>query len=110
MVAAGFSLRSTDDKSAQHKGCGYLENAIRRIRKENLMAARQERLAYYNSQRKGVSDYEVDKKSGSNGIVGPYLETQKVWIGPEVENKALEGFNGGGDFQTKSSAVLCQNR
>ena len=91
----------------EHAGLG---DTIRQIRKENLAAARQKRLAYYNSQREGVSDYGVDKNRGSNGIVGPNLETQTVVIGPEVENNVLEGVNGDGDFQVKSSAVLCQNR
>ena len=91
----------------EHAGLG---DTIRQIRKENLMAARQKRLAYYNSQREGVSNYGVDKDRVSNSVVGPNLETQKVGIGEEVENNALEGVNGDGDFQTKSSAVLCQNR
>ena len=91
----------------EHVGLG---DTIRQIRKENLAAARQKRLAYYNIHRKGVSDYGVDKDRGSNGIVNPNLETQKVGIGLKVENNTLEGFYGDGDFQTKSSAVLCQNR
>lgn len=37
------------------------------------------------------------------------MKLQKVGIGQEVENGALKGFNGDGDFQTKSSVVLCQN-
>lgn len=91
----------------EHVGLG---DTIRQIRKENLAAARQKRLAYYNIHRKGVSDYGVDKDRGSNGIVNPNLETQKVETGLKVENNTLECFYGDGDFQTKSSAVLCQNR
>ena len=91
----------------EHAGLG---NAVRQIRKENLVAARQKRLAYYNSQRKWMSEYGIDEDRGSNSIVGPNLETQKVGIGKEVENNTLEGFTEGEDFQAKSSAVLCQNR
>ena len=42
-------------------------------------------------------------------LLGINLKLQKVGIGQEVENGALKGFNGDGDFQTKSSVVLCQN-
>ena len=91
----------------EHVGLG---DTIRQTRKDNLAAARQKRLTYYNIHRKGVSDYGVYKDRGSNGIVNPNLETQKVGIGLKVENNTLEGFYGDGDFQTKSSAVLCQNR
>jgi hypothetical protein len=91
----------------EHAGLG---DTIRQVRKENLLAARQKRLAYYNSQREGVSDYGLDKDRGSNGVVGLNLDTQKIGIGQEVENNAIEGVYGNGDFRTKSSAVLCQNR
>jgi len=61
----------------EHAGLG---DAIREKRKENLLSARKQRLAYYHGQRKGVS--------------GKFLEKDKTE----------------GDFRANSEAVLCQNR
>lgn len=91
----------------EHAGLGDI---IRETRKENLLSARQQRLKYYHCQRKGVSDYRVDKDRGSNEILEPVLaaqnqENQKM-TGIEVLKEAkIEG-----DFRANSKAVLCQNR
>jgi transposase len=57
----------------EHAGLGDI---IREKRKENLLLARQNRLAYYHCQRKGVSEYRASEDRGSNQILEPVLVAQ----------------------------------
>ena len=91
----------------EHAGLGDI---IREKRKENLLLARQSRLAYYHCQRKGVSDYRAGKNRGSNEILEPVLVVQNQENGKKVIFETLEGVEKEGDFQANSLAVLCQNR
>ena len=91
----------------EHAGLGDI---IREKRKENLLLAKQERLAYYHCQRKGVSDYRPGKDRGSNEILEPVLVVQNQENQKMAGIETLEGVEKEGDFRANSSAVLCQNR
>jgi transposase len=91
----------------EHAGLGDI---IREQRKENLLLARQKRLAYYHCQRKGVSEYRAGEDSGSNGILEPVFAVEpagnagieKITVSEEAKRR--------GNFRANSEAVLCQNR
>jgi putative transposase len=92
----------------EHAGLGY---AIRQQRKENLLSAKQKRLAYYKTKKEGVlrSD-ELSRESASNQTPAPCFEGKMLDISEKVENRVLEELTGGEDFVHNSSLVLCQNR
>ena len=91
----------------EHAGLG---NIIREKRKENLLSARQQRLAYYHCQRKGVSNYRAGEDHGSNAILEPVLAVRDRKNSKKVVFELLEAAKKEGDFQVNSKAVLCQNR
>lgn len=91
----------------EHAGLGY---AIRQQRKENLLSAKQKRLAYYKTKKEGVLSYELSRESASNQTPVPCFEGQKSDILEKVENRVLEELTGGEGFVHNSSLVLCQNR
>jgi transposase InsO family protein len=91
----------------EHAGMG---NAIRQQRKENIQVAKQNRLAYYNTQKEGASNYGLEQERLSNRMPVPCFEKQKIKNNLKVENHELEAFVGGEDFRANSSLVLCQNR
>lgn len=91
----------------EHAGLGH---AIRQQRKENLLSARQKRLACYKAKKAGVLSYELSRESASNQTPDPCFEGQKSDILERVENRVLEELTGGEDFVYNSSLVLCRNR
>lgn len=91
----------------EHVGLG---NAIRQQRKENLKTAKQKRLAYYHSQKEGVSNYGLDQERASNSVPVACFGGQISENNQKVENYELETLTGGEDFIHNSSAVLCRNR
>lgn len=91
----------------EHAGLGH---AIRQQRKENLLSAKQKRLAYYKSQKGGILNHGVNQEDASNQTPVICFEEQNSDIFEKVENRALEELMGGEDFVHNSSAVLCRNR
>jgi len=91
----------------EHAGLGDI---IRESRKKNLLSARQKRLAYYLSQKSGVSKHGGGDDRGSEGASAPFLEAENAKSGKEAKNEALEAVGGKDDFRADSSGVLCQNR
>ena len=91
----------------EHAGLG---NSIRDKRQENLKLAAQKRRAYYQSQRKGVLDYDLTKYLGSNEIIESVFMLQKTENPENEKNGVLEGVARKDDFRVNSLAVLCQNR
>jgi transposase InsO family protein len=91
----------------EHAGLG---DAIRQQRKENLMAARQKRLAYFHLQKEGVSNHGLIRERAYNRMPVPCFEGVVSGNNQKVENGELEALTGGEDFRVNSSLVLCQNR
>lgn len=91
----------------EHAGLG---NHIREQRKENLLSARQRRLAYFRMRRERVSNYGINQDRAYNRNLDPCLEEQEAGNYQKVEINALEVLTGGEDFRANSSAVLCRNR
>lgn len=91
----------------EHAGLG---NVIRRKRKEHLLLAMQKRLAYYQSQREGVSDYEGGEDRGPEDILEPFIKAKNSGNGKEAIIEGLETVAREDDFRANSSPVLCQNR
>lgn len=91
----------------EHAGLG---NIIRQKRKENLLSAKQKRLACYHSQRKGVSDYGVGEDRDSEAITESFSTAKKQGNGKSAKIEALETAAREDNFRANSSAVLCQNR
>ena len=91
----------------EHAGLG---NSIRDKRQENLKLAAQKRRAYYQSQRRGVLDYDLTKDLGSNEILEPVFALQNTENTENEKSGVLEGVVRKDDFRVNSLAVLCQNR
>ena len=91
----------------EHEGLG---NAIRQQRKENLVTAKQNRLAYYHSQKRQASDYGLTKDRGSNSVLCENKELENQKNGSNAEIGPLEPFKEGEDFRDNSSEILCRNR
>jgi len=84
----------------EHQGLG---NTIRTQRKENLLAVRKARLAYYRLQKAGVSNYDSDKNRGPDDIVGENYVVVETENRQEAKNGALEA-TAGGVFETTPQA------
>lgn len=87
----------------EHAGLG---NAIRQVRKENLITARQRRLAFYKLQKAGISEYGIEIDNGSTGYLCQNSKIGKLENNARGKIKALKEE----DFQQKSLSILCQNR
>lgn len=91
----------------EHAGMG---NMIRERRKENLRQAMQKRRADYNSKRRGLSDYDIDRDRGSKEILEPVFATENIGNAEDGKILALESVAREDAFRANSCAVLCQNR
>lgn len=91
----------------EHAGLG---NAIRQQRKENLLKAKQNRLAYYKTKKEGTSNDGVSQENAPHQTPAPCFEGQKSEILEKVGNRVLEELTGGEDCVHNSSLVLCRNR
>ncbi len=87
----------------EHAGLG---NTIRQVRKENLLAARQHRLAFYKLQKAGISKYGLEINSSSTKLLCHDFEIEKLENNAGGKIEALKNE----DFQQKSLSILCQNR
>lgn len=91
----------------EHAGLG---DGIRQQRKENLLASRHKRLAYYRTQREGISNHRVDPENASTGLLEACFEKQTMVNSQNHKKERLNVPMGGEDVLQNSSAVLCQNR
>ena len=91
----------------EHEGLG---NAIRQQRKENLLTAKQNRLAYYHSQKAEVLSYESVEDLVANKVLCQNPETKNEGNGRVAKIGSLEPFKEMEDFRDNSSEILCQNR
>ena len=87
----------------EHAGLG---SAIRQVRKENLLAARQRRLAFYRLQKTGISEYGLGIDDDSTSLLCQNSEIGSLEnnTGGKIEASKEE------DFQQKSLNILCRNR
>ena len=88
----------------EHAGLGQ---TIRQQRKENLMSAKQKRLAYYKTKKEGASNHGVSQESASSATPARCFEAKKLDISENVENHGIDNFMGGEDFVHNYSLVLC---
>jgi transposase InsO family protein len=91
----------------EHAGLG---NTIRKTRKDNLLTAKQNRLAYYHSQKRQISNYGLTEDRVSNNVLCQNQERENHENGSKAEISSLEPFKETGDFRDNSSEILCQNR
>lgn len=86
----------------EHAGLG---NAIRQARKDNLLSARQMRLACYKSQKEGISGHAMRKECGIEELRS---ENLGAGLNGSGQNDKIGMLNR--DFRGNSSETLCQNR
>ena len=91
----------------EHEGLG---NTIRLQRRDNLTAAKQNRLRYYHSQKAEVLGYRSDEDLIANKVLCQNMETENQENGQVAKNGSLEPFKKTGDFRDNSSELLCRNR
>ena len=91
----------------EHAGLG---NTIRKMRKENLVTSKQNRLSYYHSKKGQVSSYGLAEDSVCSNVLCQNMETENKENGQVAKNGSLEPFKETGDFRDNSSELLCRNR
>jgi putative transposase len=90
----------------EHAGLG---NTIRAQRKENLLIARKSRLAYYHSQKTGVSECGLVEDRGSTSVVDENFGVMERGKQPDAKIGDLVTLQGE-VFETTPLGLLCQNR
>ncbi|MBU1147958.1 MAG: integrase core domain-containing protein [Candidatus Omnitrophica bacterium] len=91
----------------EHAGLG---DTIRKARKENLTVSKQNRLRYFHSQKREVSDYGLIEDNACNKALCQNTERENGENGQVAEIGSLEPFKQTGDFRDNSSELLCRNR
>jgi len=91
----------------EHAGLG---NTIRKARKENLAVSKQNRLRYYHSQNRQVSDYDLIEDNACNKVLCQNMERENQENGQVAKIGSLEPLKETGDFRDNSSELLCRNR
>jgi len=91
----------------EHAGLG---NAIRHVRKENLVTTKQNRLRYYHSQKGQVLDYGLSEDRACNSALCQNMERENKENGQVAKIGSKEPIKETEDFRDNSSEVLCRNR